>query len=773
MKILLNPTQYCPASCKYCFSNEAAFTVISEKTFFYAIDYIKKIARPKEGDDKLTVTFHGGEPLAAGVEFYKHALPYIKSVFENNVNFHIQSNLWLLNRKFCSLFKKYHVGVGTSLDGPQEINDRQRNAAYFPKTLKGIELLQKFNMPVGCIATFTKKSSLSYHQVFNFFVDNSLHFSIHGAIKPFKGVNHADLYMHAEEYGHLLINLFDLYIQNIAKIKISTFDTLMKNVSRRSSSLCTFTKCLGDYIAITQNGDLYPCNRFVGDKRFILGNVNQSPDLEQIKESAAWQKLAAWQNWIDETCKDCLFKNICHGGCPYSAFSSGNGEFVKDPHCEAYQMIYNHIIENGTKEFFSEDNLNEAAMNKTVGKKSLFQKGTILTIMKDDTHPYDVNQMAKKIVTAALLGKYNSPEKTTKLLLQHKITNSYKKALTLVKNFYQRLLQSSDSLNNIYLHITGICNLNCSHCYAYAESENQTAYLSAKKIIELIENAKEQKFRKIVITGGEPLLHHEIETIINDILVLKKEYKLPMLDLRTNLIIKISNDLLHKITLAFDRIIVSIDGSEYMHNKLRGQGSYQKTIDNLRRFDKSVIEQKILFATVLDSCNSTDEIKAQKEAIHKLTKEFPVSDTRFLPVLPIGRASKVQKQRLEVDNLTVKGWMDRNYYFRTSCGIGQNLMVDSNGSTYACHVMKHKTNESLGNVNATGINDILQKQAFTDLTKHNVNNIKKCKSCDMRYLCGGMCMIWEDHDCSDLYTRAEHLLKDALSTLNVPYESFV
>jgi uncharacterized protein len=47
---------------------------------------------------------------------------------------------------FCKLFKEYSVSIGTSLDGPCEINDIQRSSGYFDKTMAGIERLRKIGL---------------------------------------------------------------------------------------------------------------------------------------------------------------------------------------------------------------------------------------------------------------------------------------------------------------------------------------------------------------------------------------------------------------------------------------------------------------------------------------------------------------------------------------------------------------------------------------------------------------------------------------------------
>jgi len=50
------------------------------------------------------------------------------------------------------------VSLGTSLDGPEEINDAQRGAGYFARTMAGFERARAHGIDVGAICTFTAQS---------------------------------------------------------------------------------------------------------------------------------------------------------------------------------------------------------------------------------------------------------------------------------------------------------------------------------------------------------------------------------------------------------------------------------------------------------------------------------------------------------------------------------------------------------------------------------------------------------------------------------------
>ena len=101
---------------------------MSDEVFDATVDWM---AATISAGECAEVTFHGGEPLLAGKPWYRRNLPILQARFEGRLKLGIQSNLWLLDDEYCSLLKEYGVSIGTSLDGPEEINDAQRGRGYF------------------------------------------------------------------------------------------------------------------------------------------------------------------------------------------------------------------------------------------------------------------------------------------------------------------------------------------------------------------------------------------------------------------------------------------------------------------------------------------------------------------------------------------------------------------------------------------------------------------------------------------------------------------
>ncbi len=177
--LMLIPSLACPASCAYCFGPHAGGPPMGRAI-------LEAVARWQSASDDsatLEITFHGGEPLVPGIDFYRMALPLLREgLAPRRVRFAVQSNLWLLTDDLCDLFREYSVSLGTSLDGPEPINDAQRGRGYFRRTMAGIERARAHGLSAGCICTFTAQSAPRAGEIFDFFVREGLDFSLHAAL---------------------------------------------------------------------------------------------------------------------------------------------------------------------------------------------------------------------------------------------------------------------------------------------------------------------------------------------------------------------------------------------------------------------------------------------------------------------------------------------------------------------------------------------------------------------------------------------------------------
>ncbi len=347
--LMLIPTLRCPAKCAYCWSSEHRGPMMDLETVRAATAWIASV-----NDSPVTVTFHGGEPLLAGPEFYEAALPLIEEgLAPRTVAFAMQSNLWLLDDRLAAALAAHNVPVGTSLDGPPELNDAQRGTGYFERTRAGMEVAARHGVRVSVICTFTAGSVKEKDAIVRFFLENGYVMKLHPALPSLRD-GRPDAYALApEEYGELLVYLLDQYLAHLGSLRVMNIDDLVKAVFVRRGTVCTFADCLGSTYAVGPDGGIYPCYRFVGMDEWRMGNVRDAPTQAELEATEAWRRLAAFREYVDEHCGDCRHVRYCRGGCPYNALAPTGGEVAGvDPHCVAYKRIYDEVADRLNAEMF-------------------------------------------------------------------------------------------------------------------------------------------------------------------------------------------------------------------------------------------------------------------------------------------------------------------------------------------------------------------------------------------------------------------------------------
>ncbi len=338
--VMIVPTLGCPARCRYCWSSEPSSPRMEIATVKDVVSWVSSL-----GKERVTFTFHGGEPLLAGAAFYREALPLLaEGLSHASPDFAMQSNLWLLTPEIATILAEFHVPIGTSIDGPLRINDLQRGDGYFEKTMRGFRTARDHGLKVSFICTFTSQSFREKEEIIRFFRENGFTLKLHPALPSLRNDNPEPWTLDPDDYGELLVYLLDVSLENLGRFDIMNINDLCKCVFFRHGTVCTFVDCMGSTFAVGPDGSIYPCYRFVGLPEYAMGNVADCPDPAELAGSPAGQMLQEFRECVDRLCADCPHLRYCRGGCPYNAMVPGHGAITGvDPYCRAYHRIFDEI----------------------------------------------------------------------------------------------------------------------------------------------------------------------------------------------------------------------------------------------------------------------------------------------------------------------------------------------------------------------------------------------------------------------------------------------
>jgi len=327
-----------------------ASTVMTDEIVAKVAEWVGKLvehANYGTSKEKVRIIFHGGEPLLAGHAFYRNALPTIKKNIGRPVSFSLVSNLWAFDKEYAEILKEYNVSIGVSIDGPEEINDRQRGKGYFKRTMKSLQLVRNMGVPVCAICTFTPLSAPKVNEIFDFFLENKLNVQFKTVVEPFRDNGKIVETLTYEEHISLVKSLLTRFFEQADQIRVPSMERLVRSIVTHENTLYILGNCDGKQLAFDPKGGIYYCQRFAGIKKFQIASVEQQLAMEQLRSTPGYSIFSDRMEHVRKECSGCSYFNICAGGCAYNVFAgqSGkdNGSF-KDSACSINSGILDTVL---------------------------------------------------------------------------------------------------------------------------------------------------------------------------------------------------------------------------------------------------------------------------------------------------------------------------------------------------------------------------------------------------------------------------------------------
>ncbi len=316
----------CNLACRYCFAEEGEYhgrrALMSFEVGKKALDFL--IANSGQRRN-LEVDFFGGEPLM-NWQVVKDLVAYGREqekLHDKKFRFTLTTNGVLLNDEVMEFCNREMGNVVLSIDGRKEIHDKMRP---FRKGAGSYDLI------VPKFQKFAESRNQDKYYVRGTFTRNNLDFSedvLHLANLGFKQISVEPVVAEPTEPYALkeedLPQLFEQYDKLAAEMvkrhkdgKDFNFFHFMIDleggpcVAKRLSGCGSGT----EYLAVTPWGDFYPCHQFVGNEKFLLGNVDDGIVKTEICDEFKCCNVCA-----KEKCRNCFAKFYCSGGCAANAYN--------------------------------------------------------------------------------------------------------------------------------------------------------------------------------------------------------------------------------------------------------------------------------------------------------------------------------------------------------------------------------------------------------------------------------------------------------------------
>ena len=330
----------CNLACRYCFAEEGEYhgrrALMTYEVGKQALDFLIANSGNRRN---LEVDFFGGEPLM-NWQVVKDLVAYGREqekLYNKKFRFTLTTNGVLLDDEVMEFANREMDNVVLSIDGRKEVHDFMRP---FRKGAGSYDLV------VPKFLKFAESRGEKSYYARGTFTRHNLDFSkdvLHLADLGFDQISVEPVVAdEKEEYA--------LRWEDIPRI-CEEYDTLAKEMIKRrkkgkgfnffhfmidlTGGPCVYKRLSGcgsgtEYLAVTPWGDLYPCHQFVGEEKFLMGNV-----WDCVKRSDLCEEFKNCNVYAKEKCQDCFAKFYCSGGCAANSYNfHGSINDVYDLGCE-------------------------------------------------------------------------------------------------------------------------------------------------------------------------------------------------------------------------------------------------------------------------------------------------------------------------------------------------------------------------------------------------------------------------------------------------------
>ena len=341
--LCLHVAHTCNLDCAYCFAGQGKYhgtrSLMSFETGRRALDFLMEQSGTRKN---LEVDFFGGEPLM-NWDVVKQLVHYARSVEQSHgkhFRFTLTTNGLLINDDVTDFANREMDNVVLSLDGRPEIHDAVR------KDLSGRgsydRIVPKFQQLVKARGgtryymrgTFTHRNPDFTRDLFHMadlgFTQLSMEPVVCAPDDP-AALTPDDLEIVKQQYELLAVEM-------LRREKSGTPLTFYHYMLDLTGGPCVYKRITGcgsgsEYMAVTPQGDLYPCHQFVGEERFRMGDIWHG-----VTNTALRETFRACNVYSRPECAQCWAKLYCSGGCAANAYhASGSITGIYPAGCELFR----------------------------------------------------------------------------------------------------------------------------------------------------------------------------------------------------------------------------------------------------------------------------------------------------------------------------------------------------------------------------------------------------------------------------------------------------
>jgi uncharacterized protein len=330
----------CNLACEYCYYNRTSDTdntggddssgrnrMSDELLERFIRQYIKAGEGPE-----VRITWHGGEPTLAGLDFYRRAVELQKRYLPEGwaCRNNLQTNGALLDDEWCAFLAEERFDVGLSVDGAEWLHDTYRKdyggRGSYRKAAAAVRRLQAHGIQPDLLCTVTSSAArapLAVYRALRELGTGWLQFIPIVRRDGETGLTPDSVT--AEGYGDFLCAVFDEWaLRDIGRLDVQLFAEAARVWSGGAAGLCWMAPTCGRAIIVEMDGGVYSCDHYVYPE-YRIGDI-RTGELRDLADLPVQTRFGDdKRDRLNAQCRSCPWLPVCNGGCPKDRFVTGAG----------------------------------------------------------------------------------------------------------------------------------------------------------------------------------------------------------------------------------------------------------------------------------------------------------------------------------------------------------------------------------------------------------------------------------------------------------------
>ena len=343
--ILMKPIgPACNLACRYCYYPQDE-TPVNKMDDARLEQFIRRyIAAQPAGAREINFVWQGGEPLLAGLSFYKKALALQARYAPDGVTISnsLQTNGTLINDAWCRLFREHGFIIGLSLEGNEALQDYhrpdKRGRSTWSAALRGIDLLHQHQVDFNLLVVVHNEMAAHAAAIYDRLVSLGARYLQFQPLMSEGAALREGYQLSADNWGRFMVGIWRQWRKRCdrGRVFVINIEQAWAQYFTHTSGSCVHSARCGSNLVMEPDGQLYACDHLINAEH-RLGRLDEQTLAAAVDASV--QLPFGQQKSLRRECQTCSVKMVCQGGCPAHLNAAGNNRL-----CGGYYRFFSDIL---------------------------------------------------------------------------------------------------------------------------------------------------------------------------------------------------------------------------------------------------------------------------------------------------------------------------------------------------------------------------------------------------------------------------------------------